>query len=221
MKSQLSAADFSDMKRACIEQMNNPNGAQLPPDVTAKVKSCKTIDDLFIVLAESPYWSWIDIRLLNVMAAASGFAESIELLASYKSSVFTRKLIEFIPNAPSKRIKEEYYSKIVTKIDKDANNITVADLLNFRSELEKVILDINKGICILDHVEIGSIKVHWYIPNYSVDSAYQSASIRSHMFTEIHLLWIQIAHHPIIHNPSTSSKATAQIPSPLAGAGKL
>ena len=220
MRSQLSTAHFSDMKRACIEQMNSPSGAQLSSDLVTKVKSSKSVDGLFDTLAESPYWSWVDIRLLNVMAAASGLVESIELLASYKSSVFTRKLIDVIPNAPSKKVKEEYYSKIVTKINKNANEITVADLLDFRSEFENVILDINKGICILDHVEIGSIEVHWYIPTHCVDRVYQSASTRSHMFSEVHLLWVQIAQHPVIHNPLTSPTAATPIPSPLARAGK-
>jgi len=220
MKSQLALANFSDMKRACIEQMNSPNGAQLPPDLVAKVKSSETLDELFIALAESAYWSWVDVRLLNVMAAASGILECVELVASYKSSVFSRKLIDVIPNAPSRKIKDVYYSKIVTKINKDPNEVTVADLLHFQSEFEKVILDINKGICILDHVEFCSIEVHWYIPKNCVESAYQSASIKAYLFRKVHLLWVQISCYPVIHNPPTSPTAVTEIPSPLASAGK-
>ena len=220
MRSQLSAAEFSDIRRACIEQMNSPNGAKLPPDIIIKVKSSTNVNALFDTLAESPYWSWIDIRLLSVMAAATGCVESIELLASYKKSVFTRKLIDVLSNAPNKKVKEEYYSKIVTKINKDANEMTVADLLDFQRELEEVILDINKGVCILDLVEIGSIEVHWYIPNHCVDNAYQSASIRSHMFIEVQLIWIQIAQYPVVYNPQISSSAVTHIPSPLTSAGE-
>lgn len=219
VKSQLKVADIYDIKRACIEQKNNPDAVQLPPDLVAKVKSSESIDDLFNVLAESPYWSWIDIRLLKVMAAASGLLECIQLLSSYKSSVFTRKLIEVIPNAPNKKVREKYYSKIVAKIDKDANEITVADLLDFQGDFEKVILDINKGVCILKHVKVGSIEVHWYIPKNCVDSAYQSATTRAYMFSEVHLLWVQISHYPVIYDPFTQS-ATQKISTPLASAGK-
>ena len=217
VKSQFSTADFFDLRRACLEQMNSPEGAQLPPDITTKVKSSENINTLFDVLAESPYWSWIDIRLLDVMAAASGLVESRKLLASYKRSVYTRKLIDVIPNAPSKKVKEEFYSKIVTRINKDANETTVADLLEFRSELEKVILDINKGVCILAHVEVGSIEVHWYIPAHCADSAYWSASINCHMFTAVDLRWVQIAHYSKIYDQQSAAKL---IPPPLDGAGK-
>jgi len=61
------------------------------------------------------------------VAAASGLVECIELLTNYRESVFSKKLIDIIPNAPSREVKDKYYSKLVTKLDKDANELTVSD----------------------------------------------------------------------------------------------
>ena len=205
MKLQLIKADFFNIRRVCIEQMNSPKGAQLPQYLIDKIKSCQDINALFDSLAESAYWSWIDIRLLDVMAAASCLRETLQLITNYKKSVFSRKLIDLLPNAPTKEVKEEYYSKLVTKINKNLEKITVADLLEFQVELENVILDIKQGVCTIDSFKGGCIEVHWYIPTHCVDSAYQSASTRCHMFNEIHLLWLQIAHYPVIHDPLTSA----------------
>jgi len=213
MKLQLTKADFFNTRRVCIEQMNSPKGAQLPQHLIDKVRSCQNINALFDSLAESAYWSWVDIRLLNVMAAASGLRETLQLIANYKKSVFSRKLIDLLPNVPSKEVKEEYYSKLVTKINKDAKEITVADLLEFQAMLENVILDIKQGVCTLDSLKSGCIEVHWYIPTHCVEGAYQSASTRCHMFNEIHLLWLQIAHHPVIHDPLIPLHVDLPVPS--------
>ena len=199
MRSHLAKADICDLRRVCIEQMSAPSGAQLSPDLLTKVKSSQNITALFDALAESPCWSWIDIRLLSVMAAASGHVATIELLENYRQSVFSRKLIDVIPNAPSKNVKHEYYSKLVTKLDKDANALTVADLLEFQPILEKVILDINNGVCVLEHIEGGCIVVHWFIPTHCVDDAYKSARQRCDKFEGISLLYLQIGDYQIIH----------------------
>jgi len=172
LKLLLAETDFSDLKRSCIEQTNTPGGAQLPDDLVARVKSCENITTLFEVLAESAYWSWIDVCLLKVMAAASGLAEAINLLSNYKRTIFSIKLIDLLPNAPSKIIKEKYYDKLVVKLNRNSKEMTVADLIEFQSELETVLLDIKKGICILEHLEKGCIEAHWYIPNSCVDGAY-------------------------------------------------
>jgi len=203
MRSYLSKADISDLRRVCIEQMKTPRGAQLSPDVLIKVKSSQTITALFDALAESPCWSWIDIRLLRVMAAASGVEESIELLAKYKQSVFSKKLFDVLPNAPSRKVKDEYYKKLVTKLDKEADKITVSDLLEFQNVLEKVILDINNGVCVLEHIEGGCIEIHWLIPIDCVGDAYKSARLRWDKFEEISLLSIQIGDYPVINGSQT------------------
>ena len=216
----LAKADFSDIKRSCIEQINTPSGAQLPPELVTKVKSCENITTLFEVLAESAYWSWIDVRLLKVMAAASGLVEAIQLLSNYQKTIFSKKLIDILPNAPSKEVKEEYYKKIVTKLNKKPNEMTVADLIEFQSQLETVIMDIKKGVCILEHLEKGCIEVHWYIPANCVDKAYQTARVRCYQFKDLHLLYLKIGHYPVIHDPLASPDVISA-PSPPVDVGKL
>ena len=220
LKLLLAKTDFSNIKRSCIEQINTPSGAQLPPELVAKVKSCEKVEILFEVLAESAYWSWIDVRLLKVMAAASGLVEAIQLLSNYKKTIFSKQLFDILPNAPSKKVKEEYYTKIVTKLNKKPNEMTVADLIEFQSELETVIMDITRGVCILEHLEKGCIEVHWYIPTSYVEKAYQTARVRCYQFKDLHLLYLKIGHYPVIHDPLTSPDLVSA-PSPPVNVGKL
>jgi len=200
------------LRRACIAQQKTPRGVKLSKQLETEIQCAQNIDMLLDALVVTPYWSWIDVRLLQAIVRASNIPQALQILNNYKSGVFSRKLINLLPNIPSKDIKEKYYTKIVTKLEKDASNMTVSDLLEFQKDLETVIMDIGKGTCVLGHIRKGCIEVHWYIPTHCVDSAYQSASTRCHMFNEIHLLWLQIAHYPVIYDPLSSSDVVMPTP---------
>ena len=206
LRSQLAKADFSDIKRVLIEQRESPDAVQLPQELVAKVKSSSGVDALFNDLTESDYWNWMDVRLLGVMAAASQNIENVRLLANYKKSVYSKRLFDIMPNLPSMTLKQECYQKIVTKIDKN-DNFTVADLIDFKAGLEKVILDIKNGTCTLGHLEKGCIEVHWYIPTPCVDDAYKSAGLNCQKFGLLDLKYIQIGHYPIIYDPQENQDA--------------
>ena len=216
----LRKADFHIIRRSCIEQINTPNGAQLLPEDVSAIKTSKNIDELFDILAISAYWSWIDVRLLEAMVTASDNTNALNLIEKYKDAIFKKTLKEILPDAPGKDIKEAYYTKVVSKVDKDANDITVADLLKFQSQLETVIMDIKKGVCVMEHLEKGCIEVHWYIPTSCVDKAYQTARVRCYQFKDLHLLYLKIGHYPVIHDPLASPDLVSA-PSPPVNVGKL
>ena len=198
----LQNADFYAIRRSCIEQTNTPSGAQLLPDMVQKIKASKDVNALLDTLAKSPYWSWIDLRLLEAMVTASGSRVAKDLLTSYQNGIFSKKLIELLPSAPNKEIKEVYYSKIVSKIKKGLGQITVFDLLKFQTELETVIMDIKIGTCALARIEEGCIEIHWFVPTHCIDHAYKSAFLKRHKFCTLHLQYLQIGTYRKIYDPS-------------------
>ena len=218
----LQNADFYAIRRSCIEQINTPSGAQLSPDMVQKIKAANNLNALLDTLAESPYWSWIDLRLLEAMVTASGSRVAENLLTSYKNGVFSKKLTEVLPSVPNREIKEAYYSKIVSKIKKDLDQITVSDLLKFQTELETVILDIKNGTCALARIEKGCIEIHWFVPTHCIDHAYKSACLKRHEFCTLHLQYLQIGTYRKIYDPSNlhPSKTTADLPLPIS-VGKI
>ena len=220
MKRLLKKSDYSDLRRACITQIRNPGGAKLSQNFTEQILRTQNIDDLFDLLVCSPYWSWIDIRILEVMVVASDNPQAVQLLNNYKDVVFSKKLIDLLPNAPSKEVKEEYYAIVVSKVNKDPNTMTVGDLLEFQYQLEEVIMDIQNGVCILEHLEKGCIELHWYIPTSYVDGGYQSARAKRYQFNDLHLQYLKIGHYPVIHDPLASPDLVSA-PSPPVNVGKL
>ena len=201
MRALLQKANYGDLRRACIAQMHNPGGADLSQELIQRILTIDNIDALLDLLVCTPYWSWIDIRILEMMVVASGSSQALQLLENYKAAVFSKRLIDLLPNVPSKEVKDKYYAKVVTKIKKDHNEVTIADLLKFQSQLERVIMDIKKGVCMLEHLEQGCVEAHWYIPTNCVDRAYQNAKLKCYHFNDLHLQYLKIGCYPVIHNP--------------------
>ena len=88
---------------------------------------------------------------MEAMVTVAENSQARELLNNYKAAVFSKPLLDVLPNAPSKEMKEQYHAKVVLKAKED---MTVTDLLHFQSPLIKVVIaDINEGICDLKHLE--------------------------------------------------------------------
>ena len=205
----LQKEDFYTIRRSCIEQINTPSGAQLSPDMVQKIKTASHLNALLDTLAESPYWSWIDLRLLEAMVTASGSSVAKELLTKYRNAVFSKKLLEVLPSVPNKEIRDAYYSKVASKFQKDLEHIIVSDLLQFKSQLETVIMDIANGTCSLARIEEGCIVIHWFIPTHCIALAYKSACLKRHKFSTLHLQYLQIGTHKKIYDLSSQQPSQA------------
>lgn len=180
-----------------------------------RVQKAENLNVLLDTLADSPYWSWIDLRLLKAIVAASNSRASKNLITSYEKQVFSKKLTEVILSIPSKKHNDECYTKIVTKFKKDLEEITIFDLLERKSILETVIMDLKSGTCSLAHIAKGCIEIHWYIPTDYTDHVYRAASLKRQEYHTLHLLFIQIGAYEKIYNPSiVDSFATAEPPLP-------
>ena len=212
----LKSTDCGDLRRACIAQMQNPGGAELSQELVDKMETTESSDKLCDLLVRTPYWSWIDIRILEVMVIASNNSQALQLLKNYKTVFFSKRLIDLLPDAPSKEVKEKYFAKVITKISKDPNEITVSDLLKFQSKLEVVIMDIKKGSCILEHLEEGCVEVHWYIPTNCVRGAYQNARLKCYYFNELNIQYLKIGTYPVIQ---ASPDLVSSVPAPPVNIG--
>ena len=184
---------LSDIKISCISQISTPNGAQLSDELKAAIRRTETLDALFEVLCDCPYWSWLDVRLLKAMATASDSVKANNLVKSYERVIFQKKLSEVLPNTPIKRnlTPSKYYTTVISKVNLQLDD-PIEKLLIHQSQLETVIMDIKKGLCAFNEIEIDCIKVHWYIPIELTDHAYKSANTRKEKFYSIGLQFLQI-----------------------------
>jgi len=202
----LKRADFHTLRRAILQQRRTPSGVQFPDDLCQSIRTAQDLNTLLDLLADSDHWSWVDLRLLETLVMSSGIREAKILVNKYKEIIFSKKLSDvldkvFMPQ--QKEHKDAYTSRVGSKIQKEPNEITVGDLSQFISVLEKVIMDINYGCCVLEHLGTGCLEVHCLIPTHCRFHAYKSALNNRHKFCDISLQYLQIEPYPPIYNPFT------------------
>ena len=182
--------NFNAVRRSCL------GGANLVAEISKNIMLSNNPNELFDYLAtNTPYWSWVDIRLLEAMVTASEIQAAVNLIENYKEVIYGKKLKDVLPDILNKELKEVYYTRIVSKIKMNADEITVAVLLKYRLQLEEVIMDIKKGTLVLSNVKKGCIEVYWYIPNCYVDTAYKNAVENCHKFHLFHLVQLKIGNN--------------------------
>ena len=202
----LKRADFFSLRRAIVQQRNTPLGVQFPDDVYQSIKTAQDLDTLLDLLADSKHWNWVDLRLLDTLIVSSGISAAKVLVTKYKETIFPKKLSEvldklFMPQ--QRKDKEDYTSRVGMKIKKEPDEITVADLSRFALVLETVIMDINNGTCVLEHITKGCLEIYWLIPTHCRFHAYKSALNNRHRFCEIQLQCLHIEPYSIIYDPFT------------------
>ena len=211
------------LRRALVQQRRTPKGVQFPDDLHQRIKNAQNLDELLDELADSDYWNWVDLRLLDAMIISSGIHEAKILVNKYKEAIFSKKLSEVIDKLPlpqQREHKDAYTTKVGSKIQKEPNEVTVGDLSKYCTILEAVIMDINEGSCVLEHLDKGCLEIHWLIPTHCRFHAYKSALSNRHKFHDIHLQYLHIEHYPPIYNPFTIKptllSTLLRLPKPIA-----
>ena len=206
----LKSADFSLLKRAFHGQ--NPGGIQLPDGVKAEIKKAKKLDDLLDVLVESKYWNFADLRLINVLVFSSDNQEAKLLVDSYKKAFFSKTLSDVLSTCIRKEVlpphqHKEYTCRVSGKISKEPHEVTVADLAEYCTSLETVIMEIHNGSCALQHIEEGCVKMYLIIPIRCSYHAYKSALNNRRKFHSLHLQYLKIESYPVIYDQFTVQPA--------------
>ena len=189
-----------------MQQRKVPRGVQLPNDLHKSIKAAEDLDALLDLLADSEYWNWVDLRLLEALVTSSSIQEAEILIQKYKEAIFPRKLSDILDKLPLPQQKDHkvaYTTKVGTKIQKEPNEVTVGDLSHYCNILEAVIMDINSGSCVLEHLDNGCLEIHWFIPVHYAFHAYKSALNNRHKFHDIHLEYLQIEPYPPVYDPFT------------------
>ena len=195
LRSMLSEDKFIMVRRGCITN-NKTLSAKLPNDFVNEVRATETMDKLFDVVVSSPYCNWMNIRLLEKMAAASLQSNARKLIDQYKNAIFSKKLKDIFKHIPevSSQVTKDYYSRVKQKWEKEYDDVTIKDIIGEWNRLEKI-FDVEEPTLLLDRVIEGSIEFHWLIPTELVSHARYSAFKNWHKLDDI--LYLDICDHII------------------------
>ena len=186
---------FNNLKDTCIEIII---GAQLPKYFRSKFESCGTTNELLSTLRFSPYWNWIDIRLMEKVSCICD--EAKELLERYKDKLYPLKLVDLLSFLPTvEKDNESHYKIMSVKIQKKINDVLVKDFFFHRRFLEIEILHLKGGALVLKHIKKEPFHITWLIPIGQCLDALKSAKENVEKFHEISLTFIHIEPYEAIY----------------------
>jgi len=166
---------FTLLRSACIKPDQLISAAsKLPPEFIDKVNATKNIDELLDLLISCPYCNWINVRILEKLAASSGQNEAQELIDKYKTKIFSKKVADILQEFPDLEISEQYHTRVWDKWNKNFEDITVEDIANHWVKLQRI-FGVEDLELVLENLVIGSIEFHWLIPTELTSHARLSA----------------------------------------------
>ena len=132
----------------------------------------ENFDDLFDTLCETPYWNWMNIRMLEKMVGNCPPAK--ELIKQYKNEVYSRKLKDVLSDIPNLDIPIDKYTQIKVKWKKELNDLTVKDIVKQWNEIEKR-FNVEEAMLLQSIIE-GCVEICWLLPNDLVEHAISSVT---------------------------------------------
>ena len=216
MKCAMLQGDFEDIRRSCVDHFNSPDrGAKVTKEILQKISECSNLNELFNLLSnkQKRYWNGFDTRVLQGMAIASQQKEAKATIKSYESVIHPRKLCEILPNLMpyEEDEKENYplYTVVKETLKKDANAVTVGDIVKNRIRFErKVGVD---NFLVLLGINHGSMIIYWAIPTEMAYYVYQSVKKNYFLFDTTSSL--KIGDYPAIEFPSETVLLKEQLTS--------
>ena len=165
-------SDFIDLKIKCLHNVNVTGGIKLPKETMKEIKMAKDFDDLFVILCCTPYWNWMNIRMLEKMVGDCPPAK--ELIDQYKRKVYSRKLKDLLLDIPKLKIPRDVYTIVKEKWKRDFNDVTIENVVEHWNEIEEK-FNVEEAM-LLDSITESCVEICWLLPNDLVEHAISSVA---------------------------------------------
>jgi len=198
----LKNVDLSMLKVSLYNQAHTPSGVKLEKHLQKSIEAAKSSEDLLAAFGKSSSCNWLDIRLLNTLAHATGSPIALKLMKTYETLLYSKNLTEALPKFSMPRLKKKSYLTAVSiKLDVPEDKITIGDMVNYQWDIEKVILNLGRGVLKLEHVKKGCLEIQFSLPIHLTFHAYKTALRNHHKIHFLRVMYIKLGNLPLIGDP--------------------
>ena len=169
----IETVNFSRLKRAAIERAKSPEMIQKSGEIVPTIIASQSFQDLCTLLADTPYWNFLDIRMMEAMAAASLIPAAQESVENFKQTFFGMTLSEAAPYFPI-IFPKSAHTTMTELLNKDPSKMTIFELHKHRFYLETELLQTGPDTITICRIVIGSVTITWQIHVDHVYKAYHS-----------------------------------------------
>ena len=161
---------FRHLQTACIEKARSPKMLHKSNQIIPVIKEAESFEMLRFMLADTTYWNFLDIRMMEAMATASMIPAAQEAIENFKKTFFSMTLKEAAPYFPVVPVKSGH-TTMHEDLDKDPSQMTIGELHKHRFYLETEVIQTGPDTCTICSIKIGSVTIVWQI---HLDSVYQA-----------------------------------------------
>ena len=198
-----SESDFSELQAVCQRD------SRLPNELRSKLRNATDLKKTLDLLADSPFCTWLELRILKRMANVSDIPEAIHMISTFEECVHNRKCADVKPYFKKEYIIPDHLNKVIAKLNDNFEHLIVADLIKYCHNLE-CILQLPHESGAPANIKEGCLEIHFYIPTYSYLYAYESAKRNFLELRPMHIQYLQIGTYPKVYTTSLCKTTKAQ-----------
>ena len=176
---------FNELKKMC-ERDN-----LLTDKLKSDVNNVNSLEEFVTLLARSPFCTWLELRILKRMAKVAEVPEATHMIDVFEKCVHSRKCSEVEAYFREKYINPDHLTLVEAKLNQNANDLMVCDLIEYCHKLESILKIPPKSTAVVAYKE-GCLKICFAIPTYCCLHAYEIAKINYFRLRPIHIQYLQI-----------------------------
>ena len=186
-----SDVEFSKLKDACIWDK------RLSHELKHSLESANTLKTMFKLLSNTHFCTWLEIRILRSMANVAGVPKAIEIIDTFKSCVYSKKCSEVAKHLKRDYINPDHVESVTIKVNKDAECLVVADLIEYCHNLESILKQ--PTLSAIVNTKTGCLEVCLVIPKYWHLHVYEVIKSRFIKLRPFNIQYLQIGTLPKVY----------------------
>ena len=180
-----SEVDIQKLTKVCKRDIRLSN------ELKTDLKNATNLDETFDLLTNSPFCSWLEIRILKRMAKAANIPEAMELIEAFEECVHSRKCSEVELHFMKQYINPDHLTSVIAKFNKNPEHLVVADLIKYCRKLETILKLPDDSSAPIKHSK-GCLLICFIIPSYCSLHAYEIAKSNCFKLRHMHIQYLKI-----------------------------
>ena len=165
--------------------------------------------EIFNFLSKSPFFNWLDIRILKSMEAVANIREATQMIDIFEKCVHCRKCSDVSDYFMERYFNPDHLTQVTAKLNKHANYLCVADLIKYCQSLDSI-LKLPKNSFTLRGGKTGCLEVSFFIPKYCHLHAYEGAKNRFFKLRPFNIQYLQIGAFPKVYSINLAKTTKAK-----------
>ena len=197
-----SDVEFSKLKNTCKRDR------RLSDELRNDLKFTNNLEEAFDVLSDSQFCTWLEIRILKCMAKV--VPEATSMLNIFEECVHGRKYSEVGTHFKEKYINPDHLTLVVTKLNKNAEDMIVGDLIKYCYKQESL-LRLPPESMIPVGGKTGCLEICMFIPYYCHSYAYEMARSCFYKLRPFNVRYLQIGTFPKVYTTDLTKATEAKL----------